>query len=83
MALAQNPHHSHWWGFFVVLPAEPHRQRTWLWRSTAELGSFVSNRAATVEFIVTLARGYTLLRPHQQPLPRSCAEALRVMESRL
>jgi len=59
MALAKNPHHSQWWGFFVVLPAEPHRQRTRLWRSTAELGSFVSNRAATVESIVTLAHGYT------------------------
>jgi hypothetical protein len=81
MALAKNPHHSQWWGFFVSLPAEPHRQRAWLWRTIAELGSFMSNRAATVEFMGTLARGNTRLRPHQQNLQRRCAGALGVMES--
>lgn len=82
MALAKDPHHSQWWGFFVFLPAEPHRQRAWLWRTTAELGSFTSNRAATVEFMVTLARSNTRLRPHQQPLQRRGAGALGVLESR-
>jgi len=59
MALAKDPHHSQWWGFFVSLPAEPHRQRAWLWRSTAELGSLTSNRAAAVEFMAPLVCGTT------------------------
>jgi len=81
MALAKNPHQSQWWGFFVSLPAEPHRQRAWLWRTTAELGSFMSNRAATVGFTVTLARDNIRLRPHQPNLQRRCVGVLGVMES--
>jgi hypothetical protein len=59
MALANNPHHAHWWGFFVSLPADPHRQRACLWRTTAEPDAFLSNRAVTVEFMGPLACGYT------------------------